>query len=226
VQAAAAAAAQEQARHAAQVAIARQALLGTTEQAASKTLMWGLLSFVFFCLPIFNVLSFLQFKKAQAAARETGTPVPTRATVGLICSVITALCCVGAWVWLITDIRADSARVEARKAELAKQIAAHPASPTLDHAFACALAEQYVLTNGYQGETNTGAFRDADCAGAVTVQGARAEMPDFKFKTSSSSPQQSATVCFKKGERWFVERAQATGCDLNGTAPAPSASAK
>lgn len=202
----------------------RQTLLSSTEQAASKALMWGLLSFAFFCLPIFNVLSFLQFKKAQAAAREAGSAVPTRATVGLLCSVVTAVCCVGAWVWLITDVRADNARVEARKVELAKQIAAHPASPVLDHAFACALAEQYVLTNGYQGETNTGAFRDADCAGAVTVLGSRAEMPDFKFKTSSSSPQQSATVCFKHGERWFVERAQATGCDLHGASPAPPAS--
>ncbi len=226
LQAAAAVEAQEQARHAAQVAIVRQSLLSTTEQAASKALMWGLLSFAFFCLPIFNVLSFLQFKKAQTAAREAGTAVPTRATVGLICSAITALCCVGTWVWMITDIRADNARVEARKVELAKQIAAHPNGPALDHAFACALAEQYVLTNGYQGETNTGAFRDVDCAGALTVLGVRAEMPDFKFKTGSSSPQQSATVCFKKGERWFVERAQATGCDLNGTSPAPSASAQ
>ncbi|MET0790480.1 MAG: hypothetical protein ABW061_03080 [Polyangiaceae bacterium] len=225
VQAAAAAQAAEQARHAAQVAIVRQTLLSTTEQAASKALMWGLLSFAFFCLPIFNVLSLVQFKRAQASAREAGVAVPTRATVGLICSIITAFCCVGSWVWLVTDIRADNARVEARKVALAKQIEAHPASPVLDHAFACALAEQYLLTNGYQGETNTGAFRDLDCAGAVTVLGLRAEMPDFKLKTSSSGPQQSATVCFKKGERWFVERAQTTGCDLNGVSAAPSASA-
>ena len=213
LQMSAAAQAQEQARHAAQVAIVRQSLLSSTEQAASKALMWGLLSFAFFCLPIFNVLSFLQFKKAQTAAREAGTVVPTRATVGLLCSAITALCSVGCWVWMITDIRADSARVEARKGELAKQIAAHPTGPALEHSFACALAEQYVLTNGFQNETNTGAFRDVDCAGAVTVSSARAEMPDFKFKTSSSSAQQSATICFKLGERWFVERVQHTACD-------------
>ena len=214
LQVAAAAQAQEQARHAAQVAIMRQTLLSSTEQAASKALMWGLLSFVFFCLPIFNVLSFLQFKKAEASAREAGAALPTRATVGLICSAITLLCCIGTWVWMITDIRADNARVDARKLELAKQIAAHPAGPTLEHPFACALAEQYVLTNGFRNETNTGAFRDVDCAGAVRASNGRAEMPDFKFKPSSSGVQQSATICFKLGERWFVERAQATGCDL------------
>ncbi|MEO6601057.1 MAG: hypothetical protein ABIQ16_14345 [Polyangiaceae bacterium] len=214
LQAAAAVQAHEQARHAAQVAIARHTLLSSTEQAASKALMWGLLSFVFFCLPIFNVLSFLQFKKAQSTAREAGVPLPTRATVGLFCSATTLLCCVGSWVWMITDIRADSARVEARKGELAKQIATHPMGPALDQPFACALAEQYVLTNGFQNETNTGSFRDVDCAGAVRIVSGRAEMPDFKFKPSSSGAQQSATICFKLGERWFVERAQATGCDL------------
>jgi hypothetical protein len=214
VQAEAARRAHEQQQHAAQVAVLRQKLLSSTEQAASKALMWGLLSFVFFCLPIFNVLSFLQFKRAQAAAREAGVAVPTRATVGLLCSAVTALCCVGTWVWMITDIRADNARVAARKVELTRQIEAHPMGSALDHAFACALAEQYVLTNGYQNETNTGAFRDVDCAGAARIANGRAEMPDFKFKTSSSGAQQNATVCFTQGERWFVERVQATGCDL------------
>ena len=207
--------AQAEAKQSAQVAVLRHKLLGTTEQAATKALTWGLLSFVFFCLPIANVLSFLSFKRAQAGAREAGVALPTRATVGLLCSLVTGVLCIAGWVWMITDIRADNARVTARKVELSKQIEAHPASPVLDHAFACALAEQYVLTNGYQGDTNTGSYRDVDCAGAVTVVGIRAEMPDFKLKTSSSGPQQSATVCFKKGERWFVEHAQTTGCDLH-----------
>ncbi len=214
LQAAAAGQAREQAKHAAEVAIVRQKLLSTLEQASSRALMWGLLSFAFFCLPIFNALSFLQFKRAQAAAREAGVAVPTRATVGLICSAITALCSVGCWVWMVTDIRADNARVDARKIELAKQIEAHPAGPSLDHSFACALAEQYVLSNGFQGETNTGSFRDFDCAGALRVSSGRAEMSDFKFKPSSSGAQQNAVICFKLGERWFVERAQVTGCAL------------
>lgn len=202
------------AQHAAQVAVARQKLLSTTEQAASRALMWGLLSFVFSCLPIFNVLSFLQFKRAQTAAREAGSALPTRATVGLLCSAATALFCVAGWVWVIITVRDDDARVEKRKTELSQLIAAHPAGPALDHAFACQLAEQYVLTNGFQNDTNTGSFRDVDCAGSVRVLNGHAEMPDFKFKPSSSGAQLSATICFKLGERWFVERAQATGCEL------------
>jgi len=206
--------AQEQAKQSAQVAILRQTLLSTTEQAATRALTWGLLSFVFFCLPIANVLSFLAFKRAQGSAREAGVAVPTRATVGLLCSLLTFVLCVGCWVWMITDIRADTARVEARKTELAGQIAAHPAGPALDHPFACALAEQYVLINGFGNDTNTGSFRDVDCAGAVTIVKTRAEMPDFKFKVSSNGAQKTATICFKLGERWFVERTGATSCEL------------
>ena len=214
LQAAAAWQAQERARHAAQVAIARQTTLSAAEQAASRALMWGLLSFGFFCLPIFNVLSFLAFRRAQAAAREAGVVLPTRAAVGLACSALTALACVGSWGWMVTDIRADNARVEARKAELGRLIGAHPAGTELDHAFACALAEQAVLTNGFGNETNTGSFRDVDCAGAVRVVQGRAEMPDFKFKVSSSGGQKTATVCFKRGERWFVERVGVVSCEL------------
>ena len=206
--------AHEQATMNAQVAVLKAKLLGATELAATRALTWGLLSFVFFCLPIFNVLSFLAFKRAQASAREAGAPLPTRATVGLLCSVVTGIFCVVCWVWMITDIRADNARVDARKAELSKQIAAHAPGPELDHPFACALAELHVLTNGYDGSTNTGQFRDVDCAGAVTVKNDRAEMPDFKFRTSSSDPQKAATICFKLGARWFVQEARATGCEL------------
>ncbi|MEI9950950.1 MAG: hypothetical protein WDO74_18730 [Pseudomonadota bacterium] len=206
--------AQAQATMNAQLAVLRVKLQGTTEQAASRALMWGLLSFVFFCLPIFNVLSFLAYKRAQASAREAGAPVPTRATVGLLCSVVTGVLCVGSWIWMVTDIRADNARVAARKTELSKQIAAHPEGPTLDHPFACALAEQYVLTNGYDGSTNTGQFRDVDCAGAIRVLNGRAEMPDFKFRVSSNGGQKTATICFKLGARWFVQEARATGCEL------------
>jgi len=206
--------AHEQATMNAQVAVLKAKLQSTTEQAASRALMWGLLSFAFFCLPIFNVLSFLSFKRAQTSAREAGTPLPMRATVGLLCSVFTGILFVALWSWAIMSVREDNARVEARKAELSKQIAAHPEGPALDRPFACALAELYVLTNGYDGSTNTGQFRDFDCAGAVTVLTGRAEMPDFKFRTSSSDAQKTATICFKLGARWFVQEARATSCEL------------
>src|SRR6478735_113432 len=206
--------AHEQATMNAQVAVLKAKLQSTTEQAASRALMWGLLSVGFFCLPVFNVLSFLSFKRAHASAREAGVPLPTRATVGLLCSVFAGILFVVLWSWAVMSTREDNARMEARKTELSKQIAAHPEGPNLEHPFACALAELYVLSNGYEGSTNTGQFRDFDCAGAVTVLNGRAEMSDFKFRTSSNEAQKTTTICFKLGARWFVQDTRATSCEL------------
>lgn len=209
--------AEEQVRLGAAQAVLRQTLLSTTEQAASRTLMWGLMSVAFFCLPIPNVLALLSFKRAQGSAREAGLTLPTRAMVGLGCALATFILCIGAWLWLITDVRADYARVAARKAALAQQIATHAArggEARLDRELACTLAEQYVLTNGFGGDTATSSFRDLDCAGSVRQVGDWAELPDFKLRSSATADLQSVTFCFKQGVRWFVESARATGCDL------------
>ncbi|HEY4104412.1 MAG TPA: hypothetical protein VGM44_10995, partial [Polyangiaceae bacterium] len=71
-----------------------------------------------------------------------------------------------------------------------------------------------LLTDGFQGSTNTGQFRDLVCSGALRVIKDRAELDDFKLHTSSSSPAVSATICFKHGNSWFVERTGITSCEL------------
>lgn len=221
--------AKQQAQADAQSAVARQMMLSTTEQAASRALMFGLLSIPFFCLPVFNVLAFLAYKKSQSSAREAGLPVPTRATAGLVCAAIMGVIFFVTWIALIVSVHQDNVRAEARKAELTQQIAAHPASPVLDHPLACQLAELYLMGSGYDGATNTGAFREVTCAGALRVVKDRAEMADFSFQVSGNGGTKTGTVCFKHGERWFVETMRATGCDLDAPAlsapPAPSASA-
>ena len=223
LQAAAARRAEEQARVGTQAAIARTMMLSATEQAASRSLLHGLLSLGLFCIPVFNVLGFLAYKRAQTSARAAGVPVPTRATAGLVCSVVTGVLCVLAWIWLVVEVHANDVHLEARKTELNQEIAAHPADPTLDHRLACALAELYLLSNGYDGATNGGAWTDINCAGALRVVKDRAELGDFKFRVSSSGGSKTATICFKKGERWFVENARATSCELE-SLPAPGAS--
>ena len=208
----------------AQAAIARTMMLSATEQAASRALLHGLLSLGFFCLPVFNVLSFLAYKRAQTSARAAGVPVPSRATTGLICAAITGVLCVVCWVWMITEVHANDVRLQARKDQLNKEIAAHQVGPGLDHPLACALAELYLITNGYDGATNPGAWTDVSCAGSLRVVGLRAELNDFKFLSSSGG--KTATLCFKKGERWFVDNARATSCELDSAVPAMSAPAR
>jgi hypothetical protein len=215
--------AEEQARVGAQAAIARTMMLSATEQASSRALLHGLLSLGFFCIPVFNVLSFLAYKRAQSSARAAGVPVPTRATTGLICAAVTGVLCVVCWIWMIAEVHANDVQLQARKDQLNKEIAAHPAGPGLDHPLACALAELYLISNGYDGATNSGAWTDVTCAGSLRVAGLRAELNDFKFRVSSSGGSKTATICFKKGERWFVENARATSCELDSPA-APAAS--
>ena len=205
----------------AQAAILRQTAFSATEQAASKTLLWGLLSIVFVCLPIPSVLSWVSFDRAKRVARDGGLSVPGRAKIGLACAALSLLASAAFWVWVAEAVHEDNVHLEARQAELARQIAARANSPQLDQAFACALAEQYILTNGFAGSTSAGSFRGLSCAGALRVSKDRAELPDFRLRVSSSAPQVSATLCFKYVARWFVDSAGAVGCDSS----APSSSA-
>jgi hypothetical protein len=199
----------------AQAAIARRVAQVNTEQAASRALLWGLLSPIFLCLPFPSVLAVLAFNRAQRLAREGGVALPTRARVGFAFGALSGLGFVALFIYMCIDIHADTVRVEARKTELGQVVLRHGNSPTLDHELACALAEISLLTDGFGGSTNTGAFHDLECAGALRVVKDRAEIGDFKLRTSSSGAAVSATVCFKHGERWFVERTGITSCELD-----------
>ena len=199
----------------AQEAITRRVAQLNAEQAASRALLWGLLSPIFICLPFPSVLAVMAFNRAQRLAREGGLPVPTRARVGLVFGVLCGLGFIAIFIYMCIDIHADKVRVAERKAELAQVVARHENSPTLDVELACALAEASLLTDGFGGSTNTGAFRDLRCAGAPRVVKDRAELGDFKLRTSSSGAPVTAVICFKRGNSWFVERTGVTSCDLD-----------
>ncbi|HEX3854714.1 MAG TPA: hypothetical protein VHW01_27315, partial [Polyangiaceae bacterium] len=166
----------------AQQAVLRQRALSDSEQAGGRALLWGILSFVLMCIPIIpSLLSWMAYKRSQVAARAAGIAVPTRGKVGLWIALGSGIASIALWVWVIIGVQADDARVEARKAVLAQQIAQRGNTPALDQPFACALAELFVLSNGFAGETNVGRFHDFDCAGAVRVLKERAELSDFKL---------------------------------------------
>ncbi len=210
----------KEAKHAAaQAAVAKQLALSASEQAANKALLWGLLSFVFSCaVPIPNVLSWLAYNRAARNAREAGVPLPTRAKVGLAVAGVMGVAALAFWVWVVISVQNENAQLEARQAVLSQQIAKQGTNPQLDQPFACALAEAYILTNGFAGSTSTSSFKGLTCAGAVRVVKDRAELTDFKLRTSSSSDVLTATVCFKHGARWFVDSAGLTSCGPEGAA--------
>src|SRR5258706_7714956 len=98
----------------AQAAIARRVAQVNTEQAASRALLWGLLSPIFVCLPFPSVLAILAFNRAQRLAREGGVALPTRARVGFALGAFTGLGFVALFIYMCLDIHADTVRVEAR----------------------------------------------------------------------------------------------------------------
>lgn len=199
----------------AQQAVLRQRALSASEQAAGRALLWGILSFVLVCVPIIpSLLSLMAYTRAQKAAREGGAELPTRARVGLWIALFSGLGSIAFWIWVIASVQADDARVDARKAVLAQQIAQQGNTAALDQPFACALAESYILSNGFLGSTSVGSFRNLDCAGVVRVVKDRAELSDFKLATSSTSATVTATICFKHGERWFVDHVGVVSCEL------------
>ncbi len=199
----------------AQQAVLRQRALSDAEQAGGRALLWGIVSFVLMCIPIIpSLLSLMAYKRSQLAARAAGIALPTRGKVGLWIALGSGLASLAFWGWVIISVRADDARVDARKTALTQLVTQRGNSATLDQPFSCALAELYILNNGFAGNTSVGSFRNFECVGAVRVLNGRAELGDFKLATSSTSATVTATVCFKHGERWFVERAGVVSCEL------------
>jgi len=199
----------------AQQAIAKRVAQMNVEQAGNRALLWGILAPFFLCLPFPSVLAVLAHNRAKRLAKDGGVELPARARVGYVLGLVSALGFAIAFVCVCVAVYQDEKNVAARKVELAKIITAKGSTRVLDHDFACALAENSILTDGFGGSTDTGSFRDLKCQGAVVVKGERAEMPDFKLRTSSSGAPLSAFTCFKYGNSWFVERVSPTSCDLS-----------
>jgi len=199
----------------AQQAIARTVAQANVERAANRTLLWGVLALFFMCLPVPSVLAVLSHHRTKRLARDGGVELPTRAQAGYLLGLVSALGFAVFLVWVCVTVYQNDKQVAARKVELQKIIAAKGTTRALDHDFACALAENAILSEGFGGSTDTGAFRDLQCQGAVRVKGDRAEMPDFKLRTSATGAKLSAFTCFKYGNAWFVERLSPSDCELD-----------
>lgn len=200
------------ASEAAKIAETQRNAAAGIDRAASLTLFWGLISPMCPFFPLPTLFAFLTFRRTRRAAIAVGTAVPPRAIVGLCVAALSAVASVAILVWAVIDVRADSARLEARKAELTARLSARAGAPILDHDTACEVAELYVLTTGFENNRNMGSFRDFDCAGKIRVSGDRAALDDFKFRTSSSGDYLDVSICFEHGARWFVESISRTGC--------------
>jgi hypothetical protein len=76
---------------------------------------------------------------------------------------------------------------------------------------ACALAERHLLSNGFESTGNT-LIADLRCDGALQASGTTAELLDLEFKAGDHHVR--ASVCFRRGVRWSVDRIAVGGCSV------------
>ncbi|HEY4157604.1 MAG TPA: hypothetical protein VGM29_05885, partial [Polyangiaceae bacterium] len=198
-----------------------QAAAGQARSARS-TLTWGVLSALCVCSPIAAVIAFVSYSRSKEAARQAGVALPGSARAGFWLSLLGVVWFVGFWGYVIWSVQQDGERVEARKLELSQKLNKSDAN-RLDHESACELAELYLLTNGYDGNTQVAQFKDFECAGALKTEPSLAALEDLKFRTSSSGGLQTVAVCLKHGDRWFVDRVTHRTCDVDAVSGVASA---
>ncbi len=199
----------------------RGAKIARMESAATTSLAMGIVSVVICCPPVFQAISVAMYFRARALARELATSVPARATAGLATSILSIAMFTAFMAWaMIRDSQLRS-EADARATLLERQTSGMVTAPALDHATACGLAEMYVLRNGYKAEQ--GHRHEAfQCAGRLEQAEGTASLDDFQFQVESNHTQRKVTVCFRRGERWYVQDLREGSCAGERT-PTPTA---
>lgn len=174
----------------------------------------SLLGLLVCCTPL-SIWALVAALRARAAAKRAEIALPGSAVVAFVLFGLHVVCAGGFTIWFIHDASVRNARI----AELQPIIDARAGAPELAQPVACALAEQRLLKEGFEG-TGGISIADYSCDGRVIQNGDRAVLDSIRFHTSSTDVV-SAKVCLSRGARWSVERITRGGC----VAPAPSASA-
>jgi hypothetical protein len=223
----------ERAKVQAQWAAAAQLQASATEQRrikglATQSLVWSIGGLVFCCLPL-GVVGIVQGLRARSASVARSLPVPGLASAGLWLGIASCLTSVGLWTWAGISNAKDEERAKARTTEIEKAVDAKAGLETLDRDVACQLAEARTLQAGWDGKRGYSLQR-FECPGKFEQAADRAELQDFRFHAGSGEKEYRVFVCFKRGDRWFVDRLSETSCALlsagtRETAPTSSASA-
>jgi hypothetical protein len=213
-------------QHAYQMALAEQA--ANAEQAkrnetnaalarASRAaLIWAGAGFLLCCSPLALVGIFLGFR-ARGIAKAHGLHLPSGAVFGIVLGLVQiALFAIAMVLGVLANIRVDE-----RVAELDRKLAGPAAEVVLSQPTACGLAERHLLSQGFESVSNT-SIDEIRCDGALSASGTSAELHDLEFKAGSDR-RVRASVCFRRGARWSVDRIAVSGCTAAPAAPASAA---
>jgi hypothetical protein len=181
---------------------------------AAQALGWSVGGLVLCCLPL-GVVGIVQGVRARSMAASLRAPVPGKATIGLVLGILSSVMSVGGFTFAMIQSSHDQERTDARLAVLDRETAAKESAPVLDHATACALGEAYALRNGFDGHPGY-ALKEFDCVGKLTTGNDVAELQDLRFKWSTSTKYE-ASVCLKRGAKWYVGEVRKGRCPAGDT---------
>jgi hypothetical protein len=184
------------------VATARMKSTGT------QALIFGLLGMLLFCTPL-GIVGVIQGFRARGMSAAANAPVPGTATAGLILSIISLVTSVVGIVLLNRGVEEDKAAAERRAVAIERRIGNKPSATVLDRDTACGLAEIHVWREG-DGRIANHIAQSVQCMGKMRSEGDRAELDLVRVKTSTD--QNDSHVCFKRGDKWYVERFSTTSC--------------
>lgn len=185
--------------------------------AARSALIVSLVGLIVCCIPVIPIAAIVMGARARGLAKQHGVRTPSNATTAIALGV-TSILLFGAFVaWSIVQDQQKEERIAKLEASIEEDVD----DKKLDVETACTLVEIHLLQEGYKG-TSAVNIDGVSCPGKLTQKGEKAELDDVRIK---SSKPETAIACFKRGNKWYVERIDATPCEAAeaGSSASPSA---
>jgi hypothetical protein len=175
---------------------------------ATQSLVFGILGIILFCTPL-GIVGLIQGVRARGMARQAQAPVPGTGTAGLVLSILSLITSITGIVLLDRGVEEDKAAAEQRAVAIERRIGNKASASILDRDTACGLAEIHVWREG-DGKIAHHIAKSVQCMGKLRLEGDRAELDLVRVK--SSTDQNDSHVCFKRGDRWYVESFSSGAC--------------
>lgn len=179
-----------------------------TKSTGTQALVFGILGIILFCTPL-GIVGIIQGVRARGMAKQANVPVPGAATAGLILSIISLVTSIGGIILLDKGVEEDKVAAEKRAVAIEKRLGNKASATVLTRETACDIAEIHVWREGDGRISNTIA-KSVQCMGKLTFEGERAELDLVRVKTGTD--QNDSHVCFRRGDKWYVERFSTASC--------------
>lgn len=181
------------------------------DRSGTYAVVWSVVGLVTCCFPFGSAVGLAMALKARKTALHRDWIPPAKATVALVLSGVSLLCCIGFWTLVVVDMR----KQDARRDQLRAYVTEHAGEDPLTQNTACSIAELHLLEEGYGEHGRTAAGRAFQCAGRLKLDGERGRLEDVSFKPSGKKDRVHLDACLRHGGRWYVRTMVEAGADCD-----------